>query len=221
VAIVATFMPAIRAARQSTVAALDDSARPPRRSELVISLSSHLPATLLLGVRLAARRPRRLLLSVFSVAVTTSGLVAVLIVHARSATWSLSPQVLQATTLISVMLCVLAAVNATFIAWTTALETRHSAALARALGATPNRITTGLSIAFVPPALLGALLGIAGGIGIYDGARSGGGSAALPPVLWLLAMVVLTLVAIAVLTAIPTRIGARRPAAEVLQAEAA
>jgi hypothetical protein len=34
-------------------------------------------------------------------------------------------------------------------------------------------------------------------------------------------MVVLTLLVIAVLTAIPTRIGARRPVAEVLQAEAA
>jgi len=45
VAIVATFVPAIRAARQSTVAALEDSARPPRRSTAVISL----PAPLLLG----------------------------------------------------------------------------------------------------------------------------------------------------------------------------
>ena len=221
VAIVATFVPAIRAARQSTVAALEDSARPPRRSAAVISLSAHLPATLLLGARLVVRRPRRLLLSVFSVAVTTSGLVAVLIIHARSATWSLGPQVIQATTIISVMLIVLAAVNAVFIAWTTALEARHPAALARALGATPEQITTGLSVAFLPPALLGALLGIPGGISIYDGARSGGGTTTLPSALWLVAMVVMTLLVIGVLTAIPTRIGARRPVAEVLQAETA
>ena len=221
VAIVATFVPAIRAARQSTVAALEDSARPPRRSAAVISLSAHLPATLLLGARLVVRRPRRLLLSVFSVAVTTSGLVAVLIIHARSATWSLGPQVIQATTIISVMLIVLAAVNAVFIAWTTALEARHPAALARALGATPEQTTTGLSVAFLPPALLGALLGIPGGISIYDGARSGGGTTTLPSALWLVAMVVMTLLVIGVLTAIPTRIGARRPVAEVLQAETA
>jgi putative ABC transport system permease protein len=127
----------------------------------------------------------------------------------------------QATTIISVMLIVLAAVNAVFIAWTTALEVRHPAALARALGATPEQITTGLSVAFLPPALLGALLGIPGGIGIYDAARNGGGATTLPSALWLVAIVVLTLLVIAVLTAIPTRIGARRPAAEVLQAETA
>ena len=131
------------------------------------------------------------------------------------------PQVTQATTIISVMLVVLAAVNAAFIAWTTALETRHPAALARALGATPGEITIGLSIALMLPALLGALLGIPGGIVIYDAPRNGPGPRSLPPSLWLAALVVLTLLVIAVLTAIPTRIGARRPVAEVLKAEAA
>ena len=133
---------------------------------------------------------------------------------------SLSP-VIQATTIISVMLIALAAVNAVFIAWTTALEARHPAALARALGATPEQITTGLSVALLPPALLGALLGIPGGIAIYDGARSGSGTTTLPSALWLVAMVILTLLVIAGLTAVPTRIGARRPVAEVLQAETA
>jgi putative ABC transport system permease protein len=221
VAILATFGPAMRAARQSTVAALNDSARGPRRRETVIRLSAHLPAPLLLGVRLAARRPRRLVLSVFSVAVTTTGLVLVTILRATKASWSLGPEVTQATTIISVMLVVLAAVNAVFIAWTTALEARHPAALARALGATPEQITTGLSVAQLLPAFIGALLGILGGIGIYQAARSGPGSATLPSALWLAAMVVITLLAIAVLTAVPTRLGARRPVAEVLKAETA
>jgi putative ABC transport system permease protein len=127
--------------------------------------------------------------------------------------------VTQATTIISVMLILLAAVNATVIAWTTALETRHPAAIARALGATPQQITTGLSVAQLLPAFIGALLGILGGIGIYDAAKTGPGTATLPPALWLAAMVVLTLLAIAVLTAVPTRIGARRPVTQVLQAE--
>jgi len=85
VAIVATFVPAIRAARQSTVAALEDSAGRlgAVHGDQACRASA---ATLLLGARLVVRRPRRLLLSVFSVAVTTSGLVAVLIIHARSAT---------------------------------------------------------------------------------------------------------------------------------------
>jgi putative ABC transport system permease protein len=134
VATVATLVPAIRASGQSTVAALNDSARGPRRRDAVIRFSGHLPAPLLLGALLAARRPRRLLLSVFSIAVTVSGLVAVMIVHATSVSFALGPGVAQATTVIAGMLVVLAAVNAAFVAWTTVLDTRQSAALACALG---------------------------------------------------------------------------------------
>jgi ABC-type lipoprotein release transport system permease subunit len=221
VAIVATLVPAIRAARQSTVGALNDSARGPRRREAVNRLSAHLPASLLLGARLAARRPRRLLLSVFSIAVTASGLVAVMIVHATSASLSLGPGVTQATTIISVMLVVLAAVNTAFIAWTTVLDTRHPVALARALGATPRQITTGLTAAQLLPAFFGALLGIPGGIAIYDAPRNGPGPTTIPGALSLVAMVAATLLVIAVLTAVPTRLGARRSVADVLQAETA
>jgi ABC-type lipoprotein release transport system permease subunit len=220
VAVVATFVPAIRAARQSTVGALNDAARPPRRRAWVIAASAKLPAPLLLGVRLAARRPRRLVLSIFSVAVTTSGLVTVLIIHARESNWSLGPQVMRVTTIISVMLIALAAVNAIFIAWTTALDARHSAALARALGATSQQITTGLTTAQLLPALLGVLLGIPGGIAIYNNPNHTGATA-LPPALWTVMVIVLTLLAIAVLTAVPTRIGARRAVADVLQGEVA
>lgn len=218
IAIVATFVPAIRAARGSTIAALEDAARAPRRRAAAVRLSAYLPASLLVGVRLAFRRPRRLLLGVFSVAVTASGLVAVLVLHATSAGWSLGPQVSEVTTIVSVMLVVLAAVNAVFISWTTALESRHPAALARALGTTPEQITAGLSVAELFPALVGALLGIPGGIGIYDAAKNGG-STTLPSVVSLVAVVVVTLLAIGILTAIPARIAARRPVAEVLQAE--
>src|ERR1700683_908715 len=98
------------------------------------------------------------------------------------------------------MLIVLAAVNAIFIAWTTALEARYPSALARALGATPEQVTAGLSVAFLPPALLGALLGIPGGIGICDAAKRGGGVTPFPSALGLVAIVVVTLLVIAVLT---------------------
>ena len=174
VAIVATFVPAIpphaRAPSQRS------TTRPGNHGaeSAVIRLSARLPASLLLGTRLAARRPRRLLLSVFSIAVTTSGLVAVLSLRAASAGWPAGPRVTQATTIISVVLIALAAVNAGVIAWTTALETRHSAALARALGATPRQITAGLCVAQLLPALVGALLGIPGGIAIYRGRRPAG-----------------------------------------------
>jgi hypothetical protein len=186
----------------------------------VIRLSAHLPAPLLLGARLAVPRPRRLLLSVFSVAVAATGLVAALVLHATEAGSFLGPRVAQATTIVSVILIVLAAVNAVFTAWATVLDARHPAALARALRATPEQITTGLSVAQLLPALAGALLGIPGGIGIYDAAKNGG-TTTIPSALWLVVMVAGTLLAVAVLTAIPARIGARRPVAEVLQAEAA
>lgn len=137
-----------------------------------------------------------------------------------AAGWSFGPRVTQATTIVSVTLVVLAAVNAVFIAWTTAVETRHPAALARALGATPAQITVGLSAAQLLPALAGALLGIPGGIGIYDAAKNGG-TTTIPSALWLAVMVAGTLLAIAVLTAVAAHIGARRPVTEVLQAEAA
>lgn len=91
---------------------------------LKIRLSAHLPVPLLLGVRIVLRRPRRLLLAALSVAVTGSGIVAVLIQHGSGAGWSFGRQLSEATSLVSVMLVTLAAVNAVFIAWTTALEAR-------------------------------------------------------------------------------------------------
>jgi putative ABC transport system permease protein len=227
VAVIATFVPAIRAARISTVGALGDAARTPRRRAWVVAFSARLPLPLLLGARLAARRPRRLVLSALSVAITASGIVAVLAVRASDASPGFlapnNPQNLQldqVTSVISVMLIVLAVVNAILIAWAMALDARHSSALARALGATPRQVGTALSVAQIFPALVGALLGIPGGIGLYDAAKHGG-STVVPPTSWLVAMVLGTVVVVAVLTAVPARIGARRSVAEILQAETA
>jgi len=61
---------------------------------------------------------------------------------------------------ITVMLVALAAVNAIVITWATTLDNRPSAALARALGATPHQVSAGLSAAQVLPALAGAVLGM-------------------------------------------------------------
>jgi ABC-type lipoprotein release transport system permease subunit len=220
VAILATFVPAIRAARHSTVAALNDAARAPRRREWAIRWTAHLPTPLLLGVRVVVRRPRRLLLNTLSIAVTTSGLVTVMTYHATAGAWLADPNMTQATTVISVMLIVLAAVNATFIAWSTALDARHAAALARALGATPDQISTGLAAAQSIPATLGALLGIPGGLALYDIPKTSG-STTLPSPLWLLGTVVAIVAVIALLSLVPTRLALRRPAAEVLQTETA
>ena len=81
VALAATLIPAIRASRRSTVSALADAARTPRRHGLMVAMSARLPVPLLLGLRPATRLLRRAALSMASVTVTVSGLVAVLTFH--------------------------------------------------------------------------------------------------------------------------------------------
>jgi ABC-type lipoprotein release transport system permease subunit len=120
---------------------------------------------------------------------------------------------------ITVMLVALAAVNAIVITWATTLDNRPSGALARALGATPHQVSAGLSAAQVLPALAGAVLGMPGGLALV--AAVSGDEAAYPPLWQLLAVVPMTVLVVAALTIIPARLGAHRPAAEVLQAELA
>jgi len=230
VAAVAAVVPAFRSARTSTIRALADTARPPRRRAHLVNLSARLPVPLLLAVRVAARRPRRAVLNVLSIAVTVSGVVAVAIAHARLSGSHLvgssgldNPRTDRANEVllvITVMLIALAAVNAVFITRATAQDSRHLSAVTRALGATPDQITAGLSLAQVLPALAGALLGIPGGIGLYASVKHGG-AMAYPSIGWLIAVVIGTLVVVAGLTAVPARVAARRPVAEILQAESA
>ena len=233
----ATFVPALRAARTSTVQALADAPRPPHRRAWVIRRSAQLPVSLLLAARLAARRPRRTVLNVLSIAVTVSGIVAVLFAHAvltgsqfgvsaGSANLNLfdvgftskAQREDQVLLIISIMLAALAAVNAVFITQATVQDTSHASAVTRALGATPQQLTAGLSLAQVLPALAGAILGIPMGYGLFTAANQGG-TASHPPAWWLIAAVLGTMLAVAVLTSIPARIGARRPVAQILQSE--
>ncbi len=229
VAVAATFVPAVRAARISTIRALNDSARAPGRTAWLIALSARLPVPLLLGLRAAARRPRRAILGVISIAISVSGVVAALTAHAQlnvdhpgtgSALGSFRADRLdQVLLLITITLVALAAVNAIVITWATALDARHSSALARALGATPEQVSAGLSAAQVLPALVGAALGIPGGIALFAAVSD---TDAIAPPLWqLLAVVPGTVLVIAILTAIPARLSARRPVSEVLRAERA
>ncbi len=68
--------------------------------------------------------------------------------------------------------------------------------------------------------LAGALLGIPGGVGLYDATKNGG-STTDPPTSWLVAMVLETVLVVRALTLIPARIGARRSVAEIPEAETA
>ena len=118
------------------------------------------------------------------------------------------------------MLVTLAVLNAVVTAWATVLDARRSSALARALGASPRQVSAGLATAQVLPALPGALLGVPLGIGLFAAANHGG-VMTVPPVSWLAATVLVSLLVVAGLTTIPARIGARRPPGEVLRSEAA
>jgi ABC-type lipoprotein release transport system permease subunit len=230
VALASTLVPAIRAARTSTVSALANAARRPRRRGTLIRLSRRLPVSLLLGLRLVARRPRRALLSAASVTVTASGIVAVLAFHTSvhlnsfGRAGGLGNPVVdrdeQMLMVLTVVLVALTVLNAICAAWTTVLDARQASALARALGASPGQVTAGIAAAQVLPAVPGALLGIPLGIGLFDVAAQGAG-VVVPPAWWLAAAVLSILVAVAVLAAIPASIGARRPVSPILQAETA
>jgi putative ABC transport system permease protein len=230
VALASTLVPAIRAARMSTVSALDDTPRLPSRRESLIRLSRKLPVPALIGLRLVARRPRRAILSAASIAVTVMGLVAALAIHAgidrKLAHFGSSggfvnpdiPRAEQVLTVLTIMLVTLAALTAIFTALATVLDVRRASAVTLALGATPQQVRAGLAMTQVIPALPGAILGLLLGLGLFKVA--GHGVSGLPPVLWLVAAVLGTVVIVAALTSVPARIGLRRPVAEMLQTEA-
>ncbi len=229
VALAATLVPAIRAARTSTIGALADAARRPRRGKGLIRISARLPVPLLLGLRLVARRPRRAVLGAASVAVTMMGIGAVLAFHYMgdqqrfgNAAGLGDPVISrdeQMLLVITIALVALAALNAIFTAWATVLDARHATALTRALGASPRQVTAGLAAAQVFPALPGVLIGIPLGIGLFL-AANGNPSATAPPAGWIAAAALGTLVVVAGLTTIPARIGIRKSPSEALGQEA-
>jgi putative ABC transport system permease protein len=230
VALASTLVPAIRATRMSTVSALADTPRLPRRRDSLIRLSRKLPVPALFGLRLVARRPRRAIFSAASIAVAVMGLVAALAIHAavdeKFSRFGRSgglvnpdvPRAEQVLTVITISLITLAVLTAIFAAWATVLDARRASAVTLALGATPQQVRAGLVMAQVIPALPGAILGLPLGIGLFKVA--GRHLNGLPPVLWLVAAVLGTVLVVAALTSVPARIGLRRPVAEMLQAEA-
>jgi ABC-type lipoprotein release transport system permease subunit len=120
---------------------------------------------------------------------------------------------------ITVMLVVLAAVNALLITWATVLDARHASALARALGATPQQISAGLSASQLLAVVPGSILGVPLGIGLLQVVARSSDAYKLAPVGSLLLVVLGTWLVMTALTAIPARLGGRRPVAEILQNE--
>jgi ABC-type lipoprotein release transport system permease subunit len=231
VAAASTMPPAIRGARTSTVRALQNPASPPRRRARLIALSAALPVPLLLGLRLIARRTRRTVLTAASLTVAVAMVVSALtvqddlhVIAQRHAPTSFFLSTAGTATanhvliVLSVIMVILAAGSATFTAWATVIDSQHSTALARALGATPRQIAAGLTTAQLLPGLAAALTGTPAGLLLYQ-LTGGNLSEANPPLLGLLAVIPGTLIAVALLTLIPARIGAHRPVAGVLRAQ--
>jgi putative ABC transport system permease protein len=231
IALVATLVPAIRAARGSTIDAMNDVAHKPRRRPALIRISRKLPIPALFGLRLVARRPRRALLSAANIAVTVTGIVAVIAFRADvnnklSAAGGLSAGGLsdpvvnrdeQMLAVITILLVTLAALNALFTTWATVVDARRATALMRALGARARQVSSGLVVAQVLSALPGAVIGVPLGLALFKAAVKDG---TLPSPLWLVATLIGTIVAMAALTVIPARIASMQPIVEALSSEA-
>jgi putative ABC transport system permease protein len=190
-----------------------------------------LPVPLLFAVRIVARRPRRVALTAAGLTVAVAMIVASLALQARIdlrnqqtrtgllvGGGGIIDQVSHLVYLLSAVLVLLAAVNAIFSTWVTVIDAQRPTALSRALGATPGQITAGLTAVQLVPGLIGACLGIPLGLGIYQ-AAGGHLQEASPPLLWLVAVIPVTLIVVALLTAVPARLGARRPVAEALRSD--
>jgi ABC-type lipoprotein release transport system permease subunit len=229
VAMLGTFIPAVRAARISTIRALAASVRAPKRRARLVALSARLPVPMLLGLRIAGRRPRRTALSAVSIAVTVGGIVAILAGQTRLSSQAfgggsgldnpLVDQLDQLLLVVTIMLATLAAINAIFITWASVHDVQRSSALARALGATPGQVTVGLVSAQVIPAFVGALFGILFGIGLSVAAQHGT-NVTYPPVGGVIAVVAATVIAVVALTTPTAHASNYRPIAQTLQAEA-
>ncbi|MFF5262304.1 FtsX-like permease family protein [Actinomadura viridis] len=230
----ATAVPALRGARISTVRALVEPVRAPGRRSRLAAFSG-LPLPLLLGARIAARRPHRTIVALSSMAVTVAMVVAAMAMRRdvdRKDAVLLGPdfvpgagnpvteRLTQIALVLALAMVLLAAVNAVLTAWTTSLDSLRTAALTRALGATPRQITSGLVSAQLLPAAVAALGGIPLGLAVHAGARAVGGfpGSAGVPALWLVATVPATLAVVALLTAVPIRYGATRPVTDALRA---
>lgn len=161
------------------------------------------------------------MLSALGIAVTVSAIVAALAArsHEAAQTHGLQdPQTArldQVLLVVSVVLVVLALVDALVITWAATLDARRPLAIARAVGAGPEEAGAALSAAQLLPALVGTLLGIPGGI-----AKKGASAATVVPSAWVIAVVVIvTLAVIAAMVAAPVSLELRRPVADALRLE--
>src|SRR5215470_17134749 len=224
VAVAATVVPAVRAARSTTIGALHDPARTPRRPGAMMALSARLPASLVLGLLLALSLPITDVMIVCALALHSSfasGKSTDVMVNQPGLGQPLLARVDSVVLVVTVMLVVLATVNTIFITQATVIDAQRPSALARAFGATPGQVSAGLTVAQLIPALLGGILSVPAGISLYRVAArvAGGAPNANLPISWMATVIVGTVVVVAALTLFPARAGARRPVAAILRSD--
>ena len=226
VVVLAAAVPAWRTARTSTVRALGEGGHAPRRHRVVVAFSARLPAPALLGVRMAARRPRRTALTTLSVALAVCAGVVVLFaqssLHAERGNVGgpADPQVAQlhvVTTALTLLLGVMAVINLLFVTRASTVDARRMLAVARAVGVTPTEAGAAVGLGQLLPAVFGLALGGAAGTALFHALSAS--RPASPPTAQLVGLAVVTLLVTLALTAIPARLEARRPIAEILQGQ--
>lgn len=223
VVLLAVSVPAWRAARTSTVSALADAGRRPRRNALLVRLSASLPASALLGIRLASRRPRRAFLTASNMAVATCGAVAVLCAQQSLSAESgpsagpADPNAAMLHEVLLILCLVLGAVvmvTLAFVARTTSVEARSVLAMSRALGSSPAQTMLSVGLAQVVPAALGTVAGIPVGMLLVQ--ALGSDHVSMPGAAALGLLVVAMLLTCLALTMVAARSDARRPVSELL-----
>jgi putative ABC transport system permease protein len=216
IAAVGALAPALRAGRP-----LDELMTPPRRRTWQVRLSRRLPVSVLIAVRINARRSGHRRLVTTNTLITAAAYAAVLTHLAqdddplRYGTSTLpdprNERLGAALLVVAVVICLLALLNTAVSTWTAVLDARYPLAVARALGATPVQAGLGLTLAQVLPALPGVMLGLPVGVALYGGDQAA-------PGWWLAGGAIGMLLLVAALTAGPALFSARRPVADSLHA---
>ncbi|MFJ9634712.1 FtsX-like permease family protein [Streptomyces sp. NPDC101175] len=227
VAVTGAIGPALRAGRASTAGALADSAHLLTRHPRLNAATAHLPTSLLLGIRLFARRPGRAVLASAGTAATTLMVTALLTFHAEldaaPAFKRFGPievrtdQTGEVLFAITIALVALSTLNTVLLGWSTAVQARRALTITRTLGATPDQVVTALCVAQLLPAVAGVAAGMPSGLVLYWFF----GAQVTPPASWLLTAALVILLTIGALTALPAWIHARSPVGRVLNTEPA
>ncbi|MEV6260345.1 FtsX-like permease family protein [Streptomyces sp. NPDC051784] len=228
VALAGALGPVLRAVRTSTVEALADSAHRPAHHPRVTAMTAFLPASLLIGVRLLARRPGRAVPAAFGTAATTVMVTAVLTFHASpdasgdyvQTNLMAARQIMTGRVLLGVTLALtaLSVLNTVVLGWSAAVRARRALAVTRTLGATPGQVVGALCLAQLLPAVPAVAVSVPTGLGLY---RLFSGTMVTPPGAWLLTAALGILVTIGALTALPAWFHTRAPAGRTLRTEAA